>query len=74
MNIERIEKGLQYTYIHNKKKKYNINNINLNKFNLKYSKFMEKIRKNEIEINRKVLSELIISEQLSINSLIYIIK
>lgn len=74
MNIERINKGLQYQYIHNKKKNYKINNINLYKFNLNYSKFVNQIIKNEIKINNKILSQLFISENVSIKSLIHIIK
>lgn len=74
MNIEIINKGLQYQYIHNKKKNYKINNINLYRFNLNYSKFVNQIIKNEIKINNKILSQLFISENVSIKSLIYIIK
>nr|NP_066319.1 ribosomal protein L20 [Malawimonas jakobiformis]AAG13686.1 ribosomal protein L20 [Malawimonas jakobiformis] len=74
MNIGIINKGLQYQYIHNKKKNYKINNINLYRFNLNYSKFVNQIIKNEIKINNKILSQLFISENVSIKSLIYIIK
>lgn len=74
MNIEIITKGLQYSSIHKKKKNKTKNSINLYRFGLNYSKFKNKLIKNEIKLSNKMLSELFISEELSAKSLVYIIK
>jgi large subunit ribosomal protein L20 len=59
----------QYSYAHRKKRanefrKLWIQRINgaLSKFDLSYSKFINLLKKNKIELNRKMLSELAINE------------
>lgn len=76
MTKEQILKKQQHTYIHKKKNKYKIHNINinLNKFNMSYSKYINKLIKNEIYLNHKLISEIFKSEKFTTNSLIYILN
>jgi large subunit ribosomal protein L20 len=67
--IEKVEKGLQYAYRDRKNKKRTfrglwIQRINaaVREFDLTYSQFMNGVHKAEIELDRKVLSDLAIHE------------
>lgn len=60
-----VEKGLQYAYVGRKQKKRDyrslwIQRINaaVRQYDLSYSRFIDLLRKNNIEINRKVLADL----------------
>ena len=67
--IERVEKGLQYAYRDRRAKKRNFRSLWIQRINagarqhgLTYSRFMNGLGKAGIELDRKVLSELAISE------------
>ena len=67
--IERVEKGLQYAYRDRRVKKRNFRSLWIQRINagarqhgLTYSRFMNGLGKAGIELDRKVLSELAISE------------
>jgi len=74
MNIEILEKGLKYQFIHRKKNNFNQKKMNLHKYNTNYSNFKNKLTINEIALNYKIISELFISEPLTMNSILYICK
>ena len=66
---ERVEKGLQYAYRDRRAKKRNFRSLWIQRINagarqhgLTYSRFMNGLGKAGIELDRKVLSELAISE------------
>ncbi len=67
--IERVEKGLQYAYRDRRTKKRQFRRLWIQRINagarqygLTYSRFMSGLAKANIELDRKVLSELAISE------------
>ena len=67
--VERVEKGLQYAYRDRRTKKRQFRRLWIQRINagarqygLTYSRFMNGLAKAEIELDRKVLSELAISE------------
>jgi ribosomal protein L20 len=74
MNKEILEKALKYQYIHRKKNNYKNKTINLRKYNFNYSQLKYKLTINDIALNYKILSELLKSELLSVNSLIKLLK
>ncbi|MEE2954112.1 MAG: 50S ribosomal protein L20 [Bacteroidota bacterium] len=60
-----VEKGLQYAYRDRKNKKRNFRSLWIQRINagarlhnISYSEFMGGVRKNNIELNRKVLADL----------------
>ncbi len=60
-----VDKGMQYAYRDRKTKKRNFRNLWIIRINaaarlhgMSYSEFMGKIKKNNIELNRKVLADL----------------
>jgi large subunit ribosomal protein L20 len=64
------EKGLQYAYRDRKAKKRNFRSLWIQRINagtrvygLSYSQFMGLLKKNDIEINRKVLADLAMNHQ-----------
>ncbi len=67
--IERVEKGLQYTYRDRRVRKRTFRSLWIQRINagarehgLTYSQFMNGIKRSGIEINRKVLSDLAVRE------------
>ncbi len=67
--IERVEKGLQYAYRDRRTRKRQFRRLWIQRINagarqygLTYSRFMNGLARAEIELDRKVLSELAISE------------
>jgi large subunit ribosomal protein L20 len=67
--IEKVEKGLQYAYRDRRAKKRNFRGLWIQRINagvrehgLTYSQFMNGLKRAGIEVDRKVLSELAISE------------
>jgi large subunit ribosomal protein L20 len=60
-----VERGLQYSYVGRKHKKRNFRSLWIQRINaaareegMSYSAFMGKLKKSEIELNRKVLADL----------------
>ncbi|HPD64356.1 MAG TPA: 50S ribosomal protein L20 [Bacteroidia bacterium] len=60
-----VEKGLQYAYVGRKQKKRDYRSLWIQRINaavrpygLSYSRFIDLLKKNNIEINRKVLADL----------------
>ncbi len=60
-----VEKGLQYAYRDRRQKKRNFRSLWIQRINagarlngMSYSKFMGAVKKNNIELNRKVLADL----------------
>jgi large subunit ribosomal protein L20 len=75
--IERVEKGLQYAYRDRRTKKRQFRRLWIQRINagarqygLTYSRFMCGLAKAEIELDRKVLSELAISEPEAFKALV----
>lgn len=67
--IERVEKGLQYQYRDRKARKRDFRRLWIQRINaasraegLNYSQFMNGLKLAEIEVDRKVLAELAVSE------------
>jgi len=75
--IERVEKGLQYAYRDRRTKKRQFRSLWIQRINagarqhgLTYSRFMSGLGKAGIELDRKVLSELAISEPEAFKALV----
>ena len=75
--IERVEKGLQYAYRDRRTKKRQFRRLWIQRINagarqygMTYSRFMSGLAKAEIELDRKVLSELAISEPEAFKALV----
>src|SRR3546814_4603201 len=75
--IERVEKGLQYAYRDRRTKKRNFRALWIQRINdgdrehgLTYSQFMNGIRRAGIELDRKVLSDLAVSEHDAVKALV----
>jgi large subunit ribosomal protein L20 len=67
--LERVEKGLQHAYRDRKDLKGNMRSLWIVRINaacrqlgMKYSDFMHKLKINNIELNRKMLSEIAVRE------------
>ncbi len=76
-----VIKAGQYSYIHRKQKKRNFRktwilqiNAKVRKYGLTYSKFINKLKKKFINLNRKILFEIINNEKKSFNKIISLIK
>jgi|TARA_B100001094_G_scaffold127392_1_gene123351 large subunit ribosomal protein L20 len=64
-----VEKALQYSYIHRKTKKREIRSLWIQRINaavrdsgISYSDFMNKLKKANIELNRKVLADIAMND------------
>ena len=75
--VERVEKGLQYAYRDRRTKKRQFRRIWIQRINagarqhgMTYSRFINGLLKAEIDIDRKVLSELAISEPEAFKALV----
>ena len=75
--IERVEKGLQYAYRDRRVRKRSFRALWIQRINagarlsgLTYSQFMNGLNKAGIDLDRKVLSDLAVSEPLSFKSLV----
>ena len=75
--IERVEKGLQYAYRDRRTKKRQFRRLWIQRINagarqygMTYSRFMSGLAKANIELDRKVLSELAISEPEAFKALV----
>ena len=67
--IERLEKSMQYAYRDRRTKKRDFRrlwiariNAAVREYGLSYSKFMNALKKSEVVVNRKMLSELAVNE------------
>jgi len=72
-----VEKGLQYAYRDRRQKKRNIRSLWIIRINaaarqygLSYSQLIDKLKKNNIEINRKSLAYLAVNEPNSFSEII----
>ncbi|UOQ32934.1 50S ribosomal protein L20 [Candidatus Karelsulcia muelleri] len=72
-----VEKSMCYSYIGRKQKKRNfrklwiiIINTAVRKFGLNYSNFIKKLKNNNLKLNRKTISNLIINEYNIFNKII----
>ncbi len=75
--VERVEKGLQYAYRDRRTKKRQFRRLWIQRINagarqygMTYSRFMSGLAKANIELDRKVLSELAISEPEAFKALV----
>ena len=75
--IEKVEKGLQYAYRDRRARKRNFRALWIQRINagarehgLTYSQFMNGLKKAEIELDRKVLSDLAIREPEAFKALV----
>ncbi len=75
--LERVEKGLQYAYRDRRAKKRNFRRLWIQRINAgvrlhgtTYSKFINGLNKAGVEIDRKVLSDLAISEPAAFGALV----
>jgi large subunit ribosomal protein L20 len=76
-----VEKSLQYAYIGRKKKKRYFRSLWIQRINagvrenyLSYSKFIGKLYKNKIYLNRKILADLALHHPEAFKEIIYKIK
>ena len=72
-----VEKALQYSYIHRKTKKREIRSLWIQRINaavreggMSYSEFMGKLKKSDINLNRKVLSDIAMNDPDSFKQLL----
>jgi large subunit ribosomal protein L20 len=75
--VERVEKGLQYAYRDRRTRKRNFRSLWIQRINagarehgLTYAQFMHGLKKAEIELDRKVLSDLAVREPAAFKSLV----
>jgi len=75
--VERVEKGLQYAYRDRRTRKRNFRRLWIQRINagarihgLTYSQFMNGLNKADVELDRKVLSDLAIREPDAFKSLV----
>ena len=75
--LEKVEKGLQYAYRDRKKKKSNFRalwiqriNAGVREYGLTYSRFMDGLNKAGIQIDRKVLADIALTDTESFKSLV----
>ena len=75
--IEKVEKGLQYAYRDRRTKKRNFRGLWIQRINagvrehgLTYAKFIDGLKKANIEINRKILSEIAFHEPAAFKSIV----
>ena len=76
-----VEKGMQYAYIGRKQKKRNFRALWIQRINagvrahgMSYSEFMGKLKKNNIELNRKVLADLAMNHPEAFKSIVDKVK
>ena len=72
-----VEKALQYSYIHRKTKKREIRSLWIQRINagvreggISYSDFMDKLKKSNIILNRKVLADIAMNDPESFKKII----
>ena len=72
-----VEKALQYSYIHRKTKKREIRSLWIQRINaavredgISYSDFMDKLKKSNITLNRKVLADIAMNDSESFKKII----
>ena len=72
-----VEKALQYSYIHRKTKKREIRSLWIQRINaavreggISYSTFMDKLKKSNITLNRKVLADIAMNDPDSFKQII----
>ena len=72
-----VEKALQYSYIHRKTKKREIRSLWIQRINagvreggISYSDFMDKLKKSNITLNRKVLADIAMNDPESFKQII----
>ncbi|HIF49571.1 MAG TPA: 50S ribosomal protein L20 [Cytophagales bacterium] len=72
-----VEKALQYSYIHRKTKKREIRSLWIQRINaavrvggISYSDFMDKLKKSNITLNRKVLADIAMNDPESFKKII----
>lgn len=75
------EKGLQYSYRDRRKKKSEFRALWIQRINaavrehgMSYSEFMGKLKKNEIDINRKVLADLAMNDPKTFEAIVKKVK
>ena len=75
------EKGLQYSYRDRRKKKSEFRALWIQRINaavrehgMSYSEFMGKLKKNEIDINRKVLADLAMNDPKAFEAIVKKVK
>lgn len=76
-----VEKGHQYAYIGRKQKKRNYRALWIQRINaavrqhdMSYSEFMGKLNKNDITLNRKVLADLAMNDEIAFNAIVQAVK
>lgn len=76
-----VEKGLSYAYRDRKQKKRNFRSLWIQRINaaarmhgMSYSVFMNKIHKNNVELNRKVLADLAMNEPKAFEAIVKSLK
>lgn len=76
-----VEKGLQYAYVHRKKKKRSFRGLWIQRINaaarmhgMSYSVFINKVQKSGIELNRKVLADLAMNHPKAFEAIVNRVK
>jgi large subunit ribosomal protein L20 len=72
-----VDKGLQYAYAHRRTKKREFRKLWITRINagvrehgLSYSQFMNLLKQNEIDINRKVLADLAMNDPEALKAIV----
>ena len=72
-----VEKGMAYSYIHRKQKKRNFRKLWITRINaasrlngLSYSRLMNQLKKSNIDLNRKMLSQIAILDSATFKQII----
>lgn len=76
-----VERGLQYAYIGRKQKKRQYRALWIQRINaaaringMTYSEFMGKVKKNNIDLNRKVLADLALNNPAAFEAIVKAVK
>ena len=79
--LAKVQKGLQYAYRDRKVRKRDFRSLWIQRLNaavrqydINYSRFIPALKKKEIRLNRKILSEIAITEPYSFRAIIETIK
>jgi large subunit ribosomal protein L20 len=79
--IETVEKGMVYATVHRRQKKRNIRSLWIIRINaavrehgMTYSKFIAALKKSNINVNRKVLSDMAMNDAAGFSKLIDVAK
>lgn len=78
---EQVMKSLMYAYIHRRARKHDFRRLWITRINaaarlygMSYSRFMNGLKKADVAVNRKMLADLAVNDQLAFGKLVEIAK